>query len=74
MTIKDFALLIDQKVQMKQMTHMDAILEYCKEKEIEPDTITHLINRTLKEKIKLNEFEELHYLLKEKRYRFSGWI
>jgi replication initiation and membrane attachment protein DnaB len=48
---------------MKQMTHMDAILEYCKEKEIEPDTITHLINRTLKEKIKLNA-EELHYLPK----------
>ena len=34
MTPKDFAILIDQKVQMKQMTHMDAILEYCKEKEI----------------------------------------
>jgi|TARA_R100000030_G_scaffold95217_1_gene82539 replication initiation and membrane attachment protein DnaB len=63
MTPKDFAILIDQKVQMKQMTHMDAILEYCKEKEIEPDTITHLINRTLKEKIKLNA-EELHYLPK----------
>lgn len=45
------------------MTHMDAILEYCKEKEIEPDTVTHLINRTLKEKIKLNA-EELHYLPK----------
>lgn len=45
------------------MTHMDAILEYCKEKEIEPDTITHLINRTLKDKIKLNA-EELHYLPK----------
>ena len=41
MTPKDFAILIDQKVQMKQMSHMDAVLEYCKEKEMKPDKITH---------------------------------
>ena len=63
MTPKDFAILIDKKVQMKQMTHMDAILEYCKEKEIEPDQITHLINRTLKDKIKMNA-QDLNFLPK----------
>jgi hypothetical protein len=33
---------------------MDAVIEYCDEKKLETDQINHLINRSLKEKIRLN--------------------
>ena len=54
MTSKEFALLIEQKVKDKSITHMDAVIEYCDEKKLETDQINHLINRSLKEKIRLN--------------------
>ena len=54
MTSKEFALLIEQKVKDKSITHMDAVIEYCDEKKLVPDQINHLINRSLKEKIRLN--------------------
>ena len=34
-----FSLLIEQMVQTKKITYMDACLEYCKDKEIEPNSI-----------------------------------
>jgi|TARA_Y100000310_G_scaffold185208_1_gene185282 type II secretory ATPase GspE/PulE/Tfp pilus assembly ATPase PilB-like protein len=63
-TPKQFALFIEKRASQKKITHMDAILDYCQEKEIEPDQITHLINRNLKEKIKVNA-QDLHFLPKE---------
>ncbi len=42
---------------------MDAILNYCEDKQIEPDQITHLINRNLKEKVKSNA-QDLNFLPK----------
>jgi len=63
MTPKQFALAIEKIASQKKITHMEAVLEYCKEKEIEPDQITHLINRTLKDKIKMNA-QELNFLPK----------
>ena len=42
---------------------MEAVLDYCTEKQIEPDEVTHLINRNLKEKIKANA-ENLNFLPK----------
>ena len=64
MTPKQFALLIEKRASQKKITHMDAILDYCHEKEIEPDQITYLINRNLKEKIKANA-QDLNFLPKE---------
>ena len=58
-----FSLLIEQKVQTKKMTYMDACLEYCKNKEIEPNSIARLVNKSLKQKIQM-EAEELHFLPK----------
>ena len=55
MTSKEFALLIEQKVKDKSITHMDAVIEYCDEKKLETDQINHLINRSLKEKISPTE-------------------
>jgi hypothetical protein len=63
MTPKQFALQIEKRASKKRITHMEAVLDYCAEKEIEPDQITHLINRTLKDKIKMNA-QDLNFLPK----------
>ena len=61
MTPKQFALVIEKRASKKKISHMDAVLDYCNEKEIERDQITHLINRNLKEKIKMNA-QDLNFL------------
>ena len=58
-----FSLLIEQMVQTKHISYMDACLEYFKEKEIEPNSIARLVNKVLKQKIQM-EAEALHYLPK----------
>ena len=63
MTPKQFALQIEKIASKKKITHMEAVLDYCREKEIEPDQITHLINRNLKDKIKMNA-QDLNFLPK----------
>tara|TARA_B100000963_G_C22307836_1_gene528681 strand:+ start:104 stop:313 length:210 start_codon:yes stop_codon:yes gene_type:complete len=63
MTPKQFALVIETRASKKRISHMEAVLDYCAEKEIEPEQITHLINRNLKEKIKMNA-QELNFLPK----------
>ena len=39
---------------------MDAVLEYCKKKEIEPESVTRLISKSLKDKIA--NARDLNYL------------
>jgi len=63
MTPKQFALVIEKIASKKRISHMDAVLDYCREKEIEPEQVTHLINRNLKDKIKMNA-QDLNYLPK----------
>ena len=63
MTPKQFALVKEKRASTKKISHMDAVLNYCEEKQIEPDQVTHLINRNLKEKIKSNA-QDLHFLPK----------
>ena len=58
-----FSLLIEQMVQTKNISYMDACLEYCKEKELEPNSIARLVNKSLKQKIQM-EAEQLHFLPK----------
>ena len=58
-----FSLLIEQIVQTKNITYMGACLDYCKEKEIEPNSIARLVNKSLKQKIQM-EAEQLHFLPK----------
>lgn len=60
----EFSLYIEQLVQTKRMSHMDAVLEYCKENFLEPQDVTRLINKSLKDKIEMN-FRELNYLPKQ---------
>ncbi len=58
-----FSLLIEEMVLTKNMSYIDACLEYCKEKEIEPNSLGRLVNKALKQKIQM-EAEELHFLPK----------
>jgi cell division ATPase FtsA len=46
------------------MNHLDAVLEYCKENHLEPDDISSLVNKPLKDKIEM-DFRELNYLPKQ---------
>lgn len=63
MTPKSFSIYIESQVREKNITHMDAILEYCIKNEIEPDSITGLIQKPLKDKIEANA-RDLNFLPK----------
>ena len=63
-TTKTFSLKIEQIALEKKITHMDAVLWYCSENEIEPSTVARLISKGLKEKIEVNA-ADLNYLPKK---------
>tara|TARA_B100001123_G_C15203669_1_gene984384 strand:- start:1161 stop:1379 length:219 start_codon:yes stop_codon:yes gene_type:complete len=63
-TPKTFALEIENIVKEKQLSHMDAVLWYCQQENIEPDSINSLISKSLKEKIEANA-RELNFLPKQ---------
>ena len=60
---KKFAIIVDELVRTKRLTHMEAILYYCEQNLIEPDTINKWIDRSLKEKLQADA-EALNYLPK----------
>ena len=53
----EFALFIEAIVQEKRVSHMDAVLLYCEKNFIDPEDISSLINKNLKQKIELNLIE-----------------
>ena len=60
-TSKTFSLEIERIVIDKKISHMDAVLDYCYRKEIEPDTVGNINSKSLKEKIEANA-RELNFL------------
>ena len=52
MKSKEFSLKIEKLAREKRCSLMDAILEFCKEKDLDPGTVGSLISKPLKEKIK----------------------
>ena len=62
-TPKKFALIVDELVRTKRLTHMEAILYYCEQNVIEPDSLNKWIDRSLKEKLQADA-EALNYLPK----------
>ena len=62
-TPKKFAIIVDELVITKRLTHMEAIIYYCEQNLIEPDTINKWIDRSLKEKLQADA-EALNYLPK----------
>lgn len=50
-----FSMYIEQLVRDKTgLTHMDAVLMYCKENFVEPEDIKKLINKSLRAKIEID--------------------
>jgi len=64
LTPNKFALIVENIVKDKKISYIDAILEYCKDNEIDPSNTKSMINKTLKEKIAY-EAQNLN-MLKEK--------
>ena len=65
-TPKRFALIVDELVRTKHLTHMEAIIYYCEQNLMEPEQVTKWIDRSLKEKLQADA-EALNYLPKPSR-------
>ena len=63
-TTKTFSLQIENIAKEKNITHMEAVLWYCKDQGIEPDTVSNLLSKGLKEKIEANA-RDLNFLPKQ---------
>ena len=60
---KKFGLLIEDLVKTKKISYMDAVLHYCENNNLDTGSINTLINKSLKEKLKL-EAENLKLIQK----------
>ena len=58
MNSKDFSLKIESIVREKRITYMDAVVWYCEQNEIDTGTVSSMINKSLKEKIKIEAQEK----------------
>ena len=58
---KTFSLEVERLAKEKNITHMEAVLEHCTIQEIEPDSVTRLITKSLKDKIEANA-RELNFI------------
>jgi len=59
MNSKEFGLKIESIVREKRITYMEAVLWYCDQNDIDTSTVSPMINKSLKEKIKI-EAQELN--------------
>jgi hypothetical protein len=57
MKSKEFSLKIEQVRREKRISYMEAVLEFCKEKDLDPGQVSGLISKSLKEKIKAEAIE-----------------
>ena len=63
MNSKKFAMTIEAMVKDRKMPYMDAVLKFCEENDIDTASVGPLINKSLKEKIKI-EAESLNLVVK----------
>ena len=63
-TSKTFSINIENLAKEKNITHMEAVLDYCQRNNLEPDTVGRLISKSLKDKIAANA-RELNFLPKQ---------
>lgn len=66
MCSQKFSQEIEQIVKVSRMNYIDAIISYCEENSIEIETVTKLISKPLKEKLK-HDATELNFLKKTTR-------
>ena len=58
---KEFSLYIEERVLKERIGYMDAVIQYCEEIDIDIESISKLINQSLKDKIQ-NEAEENNFM------------
>ena len=61
LSTKKFTVIIEDLVKSKRLTYMDAVLHYCEQEGIEPESVSSLISKGLKEKIEANA-RDLNFL------------
>lgn len=59
----EFSLYIEEKVIKEKIGYMDAVIDYCTELDIDIDSISKLVNQSLKDKIQI-EAEENNFMKK----------
>ena len=59
----EFSLYIEGKVAAKDISYMEAIIKYCEEVDIDIESISKLINQSLKDKVQI-EAEDGNYFKK----------
>jgi len=57
MNSKEFSLKIESIVKEKRITHMEAVIWYCEQNDIDTGTVSSLIAKSLKEKIQMEATE-----------------
>lgn len=53
----DFSLFIEEKARGSKLNYLDIVLDYCKENDIDPESLKSLINQQLKDKIRIDAEE-----------------
>jgi hypothetical protein len=59
----EFSLHIEERVFREKIGYMDAIIQYCEEVDIDIESVSKLINQSLKDKVQI-EAEEGNYFKK----------
>ena len=57
MNSKEFSQKIERLAKEKRCSLMDAILEFCKENDLDPGTVGSMVAKSLKEKIKADAIQ-----------------
>jgi 2-hydroxy-3-keto-5-methylthiopentenyl-1-phosphate phosphatase len=57
----EFSLYIEERVLQESISYMDAVIQYCEDIDIDVESVTKLINQSLKDKIQ-NEAEDQNYM------------
>lgn len=55
---KEFSLKVEEIVREKRISYMDAVIWYCENNDIDTGTVAPMINKSLKEKIKIEAQEK----------------
>lgn len=64
-TANEFSLFIEkQVVDNKNLTHVDAIIKYCTDNQVDEDDIKHLINKSLMAKLR-SDFINMNLIKKQ---------
>jgi hypothetical protein len=69
-TKKSFSNLVQERVKKDRSTHLDAIIEICKERMIDPEDIVKLLSNPIKAKLEA-EGMNLGYLKKKNELTFD---